>query len=623
MAKLETKINQLTLNFDTDTLTPDIQYAGIRWQFEENPYLLMQDEKKLYFNDADKIEHQPFISGIGQGVHSTYEFSNLSFETIIWVENATSDVYFEFIPIQEEKMAIKAVYWPTAIQFDKPQSNWYTVFNQMQGVLLPNTWENEVSKLHFDGQLCSSAAYMPWFGQIKENNGYLAIAIQPWDSAYQIDHPANGPYTHISMRQLPSLGKIGYRRTIRYSFMNHCDYNDLCKKYRQYAKENGKLVTLKEKAARNPLVDKLIGSAFVHKGIKTHVSKGSLFYNEEHPEKNESLVTFKKRCEEIIQYHEKGIEKLYLHLDGWAEPGYDNKHPDYLPACIDAGGWNGMKELSDTLQKFNYMFGLHDQYRDYYFDAPTFDKNFACHDPLGNILDVARWAGGRQSYLCASQAPYYVKRNFEEILSHGIHLEASYLDVFTCNEGDECDHKWHRMNRRECFEYREACFNYLLSKNILPSSEECNDWAMRSLVFAHYGPYDFMLARPDAKRNGIPVPLFNLVYHDCIILPWPMEHDSEREDYMLYALLNGGAAYLDKDGAYPNVDGVFDEDLRVKQLDEEIKRYQTVAKLQNKVAYLEMTHHEFVDGNPLIQRSTFADGTCVTINLHNNEFEIN
>ncbi len=30
---------------------------------------------------------------------------------------------------------------------------------------------------------------------------------------------------------------------------------------------------------------------------------------------------------------------------------------------------------------------------------------------------------------------------------------------------------------------------------------------------------------------------------------------SEKEDYMLYALLNGGAPYLTRDGAYPNTDG--------------------------------------------------------------------
>ena len=75
------------------------------------------------------------------------------------------------------------------------------------------------------------------------------------------------------------------------------------------------------------------------------------------------------------ELHELGVEKLYLHLDGWAQPGYDNQHPDYTPACAEAGVWEGMKSLADTMQELGYMFGIHDQYRDYYLTAPSFDEH--------------------------------------------------------------------------------------------------------------------------------------------------------------------------------------------------------------------------------------------------------
>ena len=67
----------------------------------------------------------------------------------------------------------------------------------------------------------------------------------------------------------------------------------------------------------------------------------------------------------------------------------------------------------------------------------------------------------------------------------------------------------------------------------------------------------FMLRPAETPKKGIPVPLFNLVYHDCVIEPWMMDHVSKDEDYMLYALLAGGAPYLVRDGAYPNTDGAF------------------------------------------------------------------
>ena len=86
------------------------------------------------------------------------------------------------------------------------------------------------------------------------------------------------------------------------------------------------------------------------------------------------------------ELHELGAGKLYLHLDGWAEPGYDNKHPDYTPACEEAGGWKDMKELADTMQKQGDLFGIHDQYRDYYFAAESFDADLQT-EPYRHIRD--------------------------------------------------------------------------------------------------------------------------------------------------------------------------------------------------------------------------------------------
>lgn len=616
----------INLQFDSDTLKFSVESSGLTWKWTDayNPKIITKNDCEILFSSATSICHNAWKTGIGEGLRTTYSgFSvdgqgvDFSFETIAWIETVTGDVYYEFIPQNDEGIDIKAVYWPGEMDFNKDSDKWYTVLNVLQGLIVPNNWENKFEKLPFDGQMCSVAAYMPWFGQVRDKVGYIAICKHPWDAAYQVDHPENGPYTHVSMRWLPSLGKMSYRRVMRYTFLKNCNYNDLCKEYRAYVKETGLFTSLAEKSAKSPLVDKLIGSAIVHKGIKTHVSPDSAYYNTENPEKNDNVIPFSTRTGEIKQYKEKGLEKLYLHLDGWGDPGYDNKHPDYLPACEDAGGWKGFKELSDTIKESGYMFGLHDQYRDYYFDAPTFDKNFACELADGSIFELKRWAGGHQTYLCASQAPFYLKRNFEEIFKHGIHLEATYLDVFTCNEGDECNHPWHRMTRKECFEFRSACFEYLLSRNILPSSEEVTDWAMKNLVFAHYGPYQFMLAKPDEKRNGIPTPLFNLVYHDCMILPWLMDRFPDKEDYMLYALLNGGAAYLNENANHLDTGSSAEQ-----RLDDEISRYRIVATLQEKIAKCEMLKHEFLNDDWKQQKATYSDGTSVTVNFNDQSYTI-
>ena len=479
----------------------------------------------------------------------------------------------------------------------------------------------ELGKLPFDGFLCSAANYMPWFGQVKAGNGYIAICEQPWDCAFYAEHPAGGPYTKAGVRWAASLGKIRYRRVMRYTLLSDCDYNTLCKVYRTYVKEKGLFRSLKEKAAKAPKVNQLIGSLFLHRGIKNHVCQESSMYDPENPDKYNRVVPFRVRTDEIREFREQGFEKLFLHLDGWGDPGYDNQHPDYLPPCVEAGGWEGMKELADTMHACGYLFGVHDQYRDYYFNGKTFDASFGCLQTDGTIPEHAHWAGGRQTYLCATQAPYYVKRNFRQLAEHNIDLDCAYLDVFTCNEPDECANPMHCMTRRDCLEFRGQCFEYLLSQGILPSSEEVSDWSMGSLVFCHYAPYQFMMYKPGTPQKGIPVPLFNLVYHDCVIIPWMMEKMNEKTDYMLYALLNGGAPYLIRDGAYPGIDGSFQPECTFTAR-ENYERCWVVSRLHEQVAACEMISHRLLTPDGRQQESVFSDGTRVRIDLDSLTYEI-
>ena len=616
--------NKLSLNFDENTLSFTISANETEWQTKTgfSPFIKTAD-KIIYFNDASVISHKEVITGVGKGILSRFDGheSGIVFETFVWIENTTNDMYFEWIPIEEGSTNVDYIYWPGEFEFSKDSSDWYTLLPKQQGLLIPNNWKTEFKPDGFNGRFGTASAYLPFFSQIKDKKGYIAISLTPWNMGYYATHPENGGYTSVGFRLENSLGKMDYRRIMRYSFLDSCDYNDICKFYRSFAIETGKLKTLEEKAVRTPSINNLIGCAFVHKGIKTCVQSDSDFFDATAPDKNNHLTSFKKRAEEMRELKSLGVDKLYLHLDGWAEPGYDNNHPDYLPACAEAGGWEGMKELSDTMKELGFMFGIHDQYRDFYKKAKSYSDDLACMSPDGSIYTHKRWAGGPQSYLCTTQAPYYVKRNFTEIAKHNIHLDCAYLDVFTCNEGDECANPHHRMTRCDSYRYRNKCFDYLLSKNILPSSEEVNDWAIKSLVFCHYAPYDFMLEKPGSPKKGIPVPLFNLVYHDCVIEPWMMDKVSESEDYMLYALINGGTPYLIREPAYPGIDGSFaiDNDLK---LTDDIKRSKVVSDFHEKVAKAELVKHELLDEVGRKQASTFTNGYKVIVDFDTSSYEI-
>lgn len=619
----------LEIQFEESAGHFTVKKGNVQWnQLGEYDPVIEYEGGAVRFADAEEIAHEIVENGIGRGIRSTYGSFVIDgrgvpykFETYVWIESATGDVFFEWVPLCEEGIKVKKICWPAPFDFDQKKEEWYTLLNMQQGILLPNTWKEAVKDVVMEGYFQTAGSYMPWYAQVKGRDGYIAICTTPWNAGCYVDHPAEGPYTHVGTWYESSHGCINYRRVMRYTFLSDCDYNDICKIYRTYVKEQGKLRTLAEKAVQLPSVDNLIGCSFIHTGIRTYVREDSDFFDAKNPEKNNNITTFAQREAEIHEIHRLGMEKVYMHLDGWFDPGYDNWHPEHGDICEEAGGEPAMRSLADAMHEYGYLFGIHDQYRDYYFAGPTFDEDYACRLTDGSIPKHQKWAGGPQSYLCGTQAPYYVRKNFEDLEKRGIHLDGAYLDVFTCNEADECNNPRHKMSRRECYEARANCFSYLMAKGILPSSEEASDWSIPSMVFCHYAPYDFMMKESDAPRIGVPVPLFGLVYHDCLIVPWIMDKVGENDDYMLYALLNGGAPYLKRDGAYPNTDGSFEPKVKFT-MEESIERCRIVAGLHEQVAKCEMVRHEMVNGDYQVQKTVFADGTSVTVDFREQTYSI-
>lgn len=538
--------------------------------------------------------------------------TNLCLKTLVYIGD-DNKVEFSFNVLKDDER-VSEILFPNS--FKNLSRDGYTYLPYGQGLYIPNEYDYEYNNLHFDGQFGSSAAYMAMYGQYDDGYGYLTIVNTYWDTKYVIYHESTKLGTGIQLRHLPSLGKYAYLRKATYYFEKNLDFNRGAKIYREYVKEKGIYKSLKEKRALLPNIDKLIGASLIHFGIKTHISEDSRFYDKDDMSKNDKLVTFKERLNEIKKIKSNYDIKLACHLDGWAYKGYDNGHPDVLPVNEEAGGMSDLCLLAEEFAKNDEIFILHDQYRDYYLDSDGYSANNALVLKDGRFFEQSIWAGGRQNYLCASLAKDYVKRNVDTLLKEDIKISGYYLDVFTCNELDECYSNRHPMSRKECAEYRKDCLRYLLTKNILTSSEEVSDWSNEVLVFAHYAPYEFMLKDKDAKRMGKPIPLFNLVYHDSLIIPWMMEiYD---EDYMLYALLNGGIPYLIREGAYPNTDGFFKS--KEISFDEKVKRAKIVAGLHTKLAYREMLSFTFLDDGG--QSATYEGGITINIWPKLNKYEI-
>lgn len=290
---LEVKTNTIQLRMDDNNLKFSFGKGDTEWNWTSEYRPKMEcKEGTVYFDEALEIHHELVQNGIGKGIRSSFAGFEIegkkvpyAFETYAWIEECTEDIFFEWIPICEEGLAVEKLFWPGELELEEKRKDWYTLLNMQQGVMIPNDWETELKDIPFDGFFETAGGYMPWFAQFKGGNGYIAICTTPWNAGYQAEHPQNGPYTHVSVRFEPSLGRMDYRRIVRYTLIEDGDYNDACKIYRQYVKEQGNLCTLNEKAARVPSVNDLIGCSFIHKGIKTFVQPESDFFDPENPGK--------------------------------------------------------------------------------------------------------------------------------------------------------------------------------------------------------------------------------------------------------------------------------------------------------------------------------------------------
>jgi hypothetical protein len=348
---------------------------------------------------------------------------DFSLQLFMCVEGSTEELVFDVVPT-EGGARIKELRWPKAFE---PSAVDMTVIPAMQGMLLPRDWPRKA--FLYESMTYGRGLYMPWWGCEKGKSAAALIIETPDDAGCHMEHPAGGP-TLMELRWVHSLGKLGYPRRARIAFFDEGNYVTLAKRYRRYVMETGRFVSLKEKIARDPLVGKLIGTPVVHTSILCHTQPESSFYDKTDPAKNHQLVTFDARAADLEKLAEKGVKRAYVHLDGWGFRGYDNLHPDILPPCPEAGGWDGMKRSSEVCDKLGYVFAIHDQYRDYYLDAASYEERHTILDENGHRPFESTWAGGRQSILCSRFAPGYVKRNHAALLDHGIKVRGAYLDVF-------------------------------------------------------------------------------------------------------------------------------------------------------------------------------------------------
>ena len=174
-----------------------------------------------------------------------------------------------------------------------------------------------------------------------------------------------------------------------------------------------------------------------------------------------------------------------------------------------------------------------------------------------------------------------------------------------------CTHPEHPVTRTEAKAYRAECFGYIRHAWGIVSSEEGQDWTIPYIDMVHHLPFSFAIDG-SGDCQGVPVPLFNLVYHDALITPWASSHQPSPGSWIpknripyLCGLLNAGIPYVSLDATA-----------------EDIADLQPWRELNKRVALLEMTDHRFLSDDRLEEETTFADGTRVKVNHRDGTWNI-
>jgi hypothetical protein len=593
-------------------LSIDITAGPVTWKLVASKPgdLLLKagdQEQKLRLADARKIEIVPYDTGYKTGVKITLNdwpinqnIVNLPIYLTVALEGPDEELVFD-IAADERQATVRRLDWPAPLETKGID---FTVLSNGRGVLLPRNWPNwyhpirakESETTEVQSNVIESWS-MSWWGFEQGPSAMMIIVESPDDAAYQFEHPAGGPTT-IGPRWRECLGKLGYPRSCRMCFFDKANYVDLAKRYRRYVMDTGLFVSLDEKIARRPMVKDLIGTPQQRLGILTNIKSDSLHYNKQNPEANHRLTTFDDRAKQLREIHDHGVNRLCVVLTGWPREGYDRQHPDELPPATEAGGYEGMKRLADTCRELGYIFSLHDQYRDYYIDAPSYDPQFAVHEEEastppqdfpgtrfgtwkdGQLPFMNNWEGGTQTFLNNRFMPGHLIKTYRTLFDHGIQPQGVYLDVFGYVPPDEDFNPEHPCTRTEAMRARAACFNWSRHNLGFVGTEAGCDWTI---------PYVDCVSSMRATKL-IPVPLFNLVYHDAVMTPYAPDD--------LRGFLNGGL---------PQVG-------RTQELNSETQSaVARMSALHKRVALQEMTRHEFLDANFKRERTTFTDGTTVTV----------
>jgi len=283
---------------------------------------------------------------------------------------------------------------------------------------------------------------MPWWGTHNKKSAVVGIVDKESTTTTKLYYNINGAGQHLfnAEGKMSTFQRILFLdpiwdlkdkdavRKISYKFIPKGDYVDMAKAYRKVAKENGYLLSLKEKQKRNPNLSKLPGSIYmgVYGGYPHYVNMPGMAF------------TFEELKEMVrVTHDELGVDNAFFHAWGV----FSNYVPNCWPISEALGGEKKLKEVVDLTKEYGYLYSSYHAYTAALENDPDFDTGLM-EVKNGKLLKTqSRWARIDNKYY-----KDLASKNLEKEIK-ALDLEADITDiafVFNPSEGSKALAKYLR-----------------------------------------------------------------------------------------------------------------------------------------------------------------------------------
>jgi len=513
----------------------------------------------------------------------------------------------------------------------------YVVVPVREGLLVPA--DSGLSFTHRFGTFEYEGCHMEMLGIVQGGAATMITWHDPYAAAELKSTVTQTPSPAGRQRLSASLVLAKSAKSFDIQFLGKGDYVTIAQAYRKVAQQKGWLVTWNEKLKTGPQRAKLFGAI----NYKLWSSLDRRMNAESTKEESVRVNWTFDEAAQVAEHLKRDLklDKVLFIMGGWIHRGYDNQHPDILPTAPECGGDAAFADCARRVRSLGYLFCLHDNYQDIYRDSPSWDEKLIMKTPDGKLARGGHWAGGTAYLTCSQMALGLAQRpqNLPAVKSLS-GADAYFIDTTYAAGLQECFDPAHPLTRWDDMKWKQALSDYARGVFGIFGSEDGREWAIPHSDFFEgltgVSGHSFHDASLMTSLGATVVPLFELVYRDCIAMYGKYGYDPQRAaEYVLQHIslarpLNyhsiprhlywknefepatAPSTNAPNPALFARADGGWAAELH--PMDRFVKNtYEILSPLNELTARMRMTQHRFLTPDRKVQQSTFGEGADAVV----------